>query len=80
VVESGPYAFLRHPGYSAGILILAASGVALGSWIAAAFLVAVSVPFLLYRVIHEDRVLQEQLPGYRDYARGVRWRLVPGIW
>ena len=49
VVESGPYAFLRHPGYSAGILILAASGVALGSWIAAAFLVVVSVPFLLYR-------------------------------
>jgi protein-S-isoprenylcysteine O-methyltransferase Ste14 len=80
VVESGPYAFVRHPGYSAGILILAASGVALGSWIAAAFLVAVSVPFLLYRVIHEDRVLQEQLPGYRDYARRVRWRLVPGIW
>ena len=80
VVESGPYAFLRHPGYSAGILILAASGVALGSWIAAAFLVVVSVPFLLYRVIHEDRVLQEQLPGYRDYAQRVRWRLVPGIW
>jgi protein-S-isoprenylcysteine O-methyltransferase Ste14 len=80
VVESGPYAFVRHPGYSAGILILAASGVALGSWIAAAFLVAVSVPFLLYRVIREDRVLQEQLPGYRDYAQRVRWRLVPGIW
>jgi protein-S-isoprenylcysteine O-methyltransferase Ste14 len=80
VVESGPYAFLRHPGYSAGILILAASGVALGSWIAAAFLVVVSVPFLLYRVIHEDRVLQEQLPGYHDYAQRVRWRLVPGIW
>jgi len=80
VVESGPYAFLRHPGYSAGILILAASGVALGSWIAAAFLVVVSVPFLLYRVIHEDHVLQEQLPGYRDYAQRVRWRLVPGIW
>ena len=36
VVTSGPYAFVRHPGYSAGILILAASGVALGSWLAAA--------------------------------------------
>ena len=47
VVTSGPYAFVRHPGYSAGILILGASGIALGSWFAAAVLVAVSCPFLL---------------------------------
>lgn len=80
VVTSGPYAFVRHPGYSAGILILAASGVALGSWLAAAFLTAITVPFLLYRVIHEDRVLQTRLDGYAGYARRVRWRLVPGIW
>jgi protein-S-isoprenylcysteine O-methyltransferase Ste14 len=59
---------------------LAASGVALGSWLAAAFLIAITVPFLLYRVINEDRVLQAQLPGYADYAQRVRWRLVPGIW
>ena len=80
VVTSGPYALVRHPGYSAGILILAASGVALGSWLAAAFLIAITVPFLFYRVIHEDRVLQTRLDGYADYARRVRWRLVPGIW
>ena len=80
VVTGGPYAFVRHPGYSAGILILAASGVALGSWLAAAFLAAVSFPFLFYRVINEDRVLRSQLPGYADYAQRVRWRLVPGIW
>ena len=80
VVTGGPYAFVRHPGYSAGILILAASGLALGSWLAAAFLVAISFPFLFYRVIHEDRVLQTRLDGYADYARRVRWRLVPGIW
>jgi protein-S-isoprenylcysteine O-methyltransferase Ste14 len=80
VVTGGPYAFIRHPGYSAGILILAASGVALGSWLAAAFLIAITVPFLLYRVINEDRVLRAQLPGYADYAQRVRWRLVPGIW
>src|ERR1700746_1361416 len=80
VVTSGPYAFVRHPGYSAGILILAASGVALGSWLAAAFLIAITAPFLLYRVINEDRVLQTQLDGYADYARRVRRRLVPGIW
>ena len=80
VVSGGPYAFIRHPGYTGGILILAASSIALGSWIAAAFLIAITVPFLLYRVIHEDRVLQTRLDGYADYARRVRWRLVPRIW
>jgi protein-S-isoprenylcysteine O-methyltransferase Ste14 len=80
VVTSGPYAVIRHPGYTAGILIMLASGIALGSLIAAAFLILVSLPFLLYRVINEDRTLQAQLPGYADYARRVRWRLVPGIW
>jgi protein-S-isoprenylcysteine O-methyltransferase Ste14 len=80
VVTAGPYALVRHPGYSAGILIVLASGVALGSWLAAAFLVAVVLPFLVYRVVNEDRVLQSQLDGYAAYARRVPWRLVPGIW
>ncbi len=80
VVTSGPYAFIRHPAYAAGFLIIVASGVALGSWLAAAFLVAIGLPFLLYRAITEDRILQKQLPGYADYAQRVRWRLIPGIW
>ncbi len=80
VVTSGPYAVVRHPGYAAGILIMLASGVALGSWLAAALIVICSLPFLLYRAVSEDRVLQAELPGYRDYAARVRWRLVPGLW
>ena len=48
--------------------------------LAAAFLLAVSFPFLFYRVINEDRVLRSQLSGYADYAQRVCWRLVPGIW
>ena len=36
--------------------------------------------FLLYRAATEDRVLLAELPGYRDYAERVRWRLLPGIW
>jgi protein-S-isoprenylcysteine O-methyltransferase Ste14 len=80
VVTSGPYALIRHPGYTAGILIMSASGIALGSIIAAAFLIVISLPFLLYRVINEDRTLQAQLPGYVEYARRVRWRLIPGLW
>jgi protein-S-isoprenylcysteine O-methyltransferase Ste14 len=80
VVASGPYAYVRHPGYLAGIVIILASGPALGSWLAALLVIVSSLPFLLYRAITEDRVLQAELPGYADYARRVRWRLVPGIW
>jgi protein-S-isoprenylcysteine O-methyltransferase Ste14 len=80
VVTAGPYAFVRHPGYAAGLLLILASGVALGSWLAAAFVIATNVPFVMHRLIVEDRALHEQLPGYADYARRVRWRLLPGIW
>jgi protein-S-isoprenylcysteine O-methyltransferase Ste14 len=80
VVTTGPYAFVRHPGYTAGILIVAASGPALGSWLAAAFVVIFSLPFLLHRAVTEDRILQAELAGYSDYAARVRWGLLPGIW
>lgn len=80
IVTTGPYAFIRHPGYAAGFLILAASGPALGSWLATALIVIFSLPFLLYRTITEDRILQAELAGYSDYTSRVRWRLVPGIW
>jgi protein-S-isoprenylcysteine O-methyltransferase Ste14 len=80
VIATGPYAFIRHPGYLAGIVIMVASGVALGSWIAAAILIALSLPFLLRRAMIEDRVLRADLAGYRDYVQQVRWRLMPGIW
>jgi protein-S-isoprenylcysteine O-methyltransferase Ste14 len=79
VVTAGPYAYVR-PGYLAGILIMVASGPALGSWLAAALLVISSLPFLIHRAITEDRVLRGELPGYSDYASRVRWRLLPGIW
>lgn len=80
VVTSGPYAVIRHPGYLAGILVVLASGIALGSWLAAVVVAIPTLPFLFYRTITEDRVLQAELPGYRDYVQRVRWRLIPGIW
>ena len=80
VITTGPYVFIRHPGYLAGIVIVVASGLALDSWIAAAILAVSILPFLLYRTATEDRVLLAELPGYRDYAERVRWRLLPGIW
>jgi protein-S-isoprenylcysteine O-methyltransferase Ste14 len=80
VITTGPYRWIRHPGYLAGIVIFVASGIALGSWLATAMLIVLSLPFVLYRAITEDRVLQSELPGYRDYADRVRWRVLPGIW
>jgi protein-S-isoprenylcysteine O-methyltransferase Ste14 len=80
VVMAGPYAFVRHPGYTGGILIIATSGPALGSWLAAALVVTFSLPFLLYRTITEDQILQAELADYSDYATQVRWRVLPGIW
>jgi protein-S-isoprenylcysteine O-methyltransferase Ste14 len=80
VIATGPYAFIRHPGYLAGLVIMVASGIALDSWLATAMLVVFTVPFLLRRAIVEDRVLKAELPGYKDYADRVRWRLLPGVW
>ena len=80
VITTGPYAIIRHPGYLAGIVIMMASGLAFNSWIATTMLMVCALPFLLHRVITEDRVLLAELPGYRDYAERVRWRLLLGIW
>jgi protein-S-isoprenylcysteine O-methyltransferase Ste14 len=80
VITGGPYAVIRHPGYLAGFAIVLASGLALGSWLATAVLVIPCVPGLLVRAVTEDRMLQAELPGYRDYASRVRWRILPGIW
>lgn len=80
VVTTGPYAVIRHPGYIGAIVVIVASGIALGSWLSVAVLVIFSLPGLLYRVIIEDQTLMAELPGYGDYAQRVRWRLIPGIW
>jgi len=79
VCDSGPYRIVRHPGYSGNILSLAGIVLALDSiWTlipaAAALIIAV------IRTALEDRSLQEELPGYRDYSKRVRYRLFPGIY
>ncbi len=79
VCDSGPYAIVRHPGYAGNLLALAGIIMALNSmWTliptAAAFVIAV------IRTALEDKTLHEELPGYRDYARRVRYRLFPGIY
>ncbi len=79
LVTQGPYRFIRHPGYVAGLGMLVCSGLSLGSWWAMAPLV-VPAFLMLRRTILEDRFLRRELPGYADYASRVRYRLLPGIW
>jgi len=79
VVSTGPYRFVRHPGYLGMAVGLSCSGVALGSYLSVVPVVGY-VLLLILRTDREDRVLQEKLPGYAEYARRVRFRLVPGVW
>jgi protein-S-isoprenylcysteine O-methyltransferase Ste14 len=79
VCDSGPYRFVRHPGYAGSILALFGIVLALGSvWtlIPAAMATIIAV----IRTELEDRALQEELRGYRDYAQRVRYRLFPGMY
>jgi protein-S-isoprenylcysteine O-methyltransferase Ste14 len=79
LVAGGPYRYVRHPGYAAFIALMATSGLGLGSVRALAPLLA-WIPILLRRTVIEDRLLQEQLEGYAEYADRVPHRLVPGLW
>ncbi|MFD0982452.1 methyltransferase family protein [Tropicimonas aquimaris] len=76
VCDSGPYRFVRHPGYAGSILALFGIVLALGSvW--TLIPVAASAIVSVLRTALEDRTLQEELPGYRDYVCRVRYRLIP---
>ena len=79
VITKGPYRFVRHPGYSGGLLFLLCSGPALGSWWSMLPMLLCAAG-LIRRTRLEDRMLQQELPGYTDYAQKVRYRLVPGLW
>ena len=79
VCDSGPYRIVRHPGYAGNILPLAGIALALGSlW--TLIPAAVALVIAVIRTALEDRTLQEELPGYQEYTRRVRYRLFPGIY
>ncbi len=79
LVTGGPYLFVRHPAYASAPFLLVGSGLALGSWLAAA--IGLLMFFLLLpRTVREDRILREQLEGYVAYVQQVRYRLFPGVW
>lgn len=79
VVSTGPYGLVRHPGYLAGIVWMSSIPLIIGSLYA-------FIPLALYgalmflRTYLEDKTLQEELPGYSEYAERVRFRLIPWVW
>ncbi|SEM47440.1 Protein-S-isoprenylcysteine O-methyltransferase Ste14 [Pseudomonas sp. ok272] len=79
VIDSGPYRVVRHPGYVAALLLFFGMALALGSfW--ALVPAALTAGLLVLRTAWEDQMLHAELAGYAEYARRVRWRLVPGLW
>jgi protein-S-isoprenylcysteine O-methyltransferase Ste14 len=79
VCRSGPYRFVRHPGYVGFILQSLGTPLLLGSlWALIPGIVAAAL--MVIRTSFEDRMLQAELPGYREYTQQVRHRLLPGVW
>jgi len=79
VVATGPYAYIRHPGYAGPMLGHLLLPIALGSlW--GLVPAALGCAFLALRIGYEERLLDGELPGYSEYVHRVRWRLVPRVW
>lgn len=78
VIDGGPYRIVRHPGYFATMFGCIAGGLALGSWVGMMPLL-LFMPVFFRRMLLEDRMLHDDLPGYAEYARRVRYRLLPGV-
>lgn len=79
VIDTGPYAHVRHPMYAAMLLYLTGLPLLLGSWwgLAGAAVIALA---MARRAVAEEGVLAHELAGYADYRSRVRYRLIPGIW
>lgn len=79
VIDTGPYAIMRHPGYVAIISMMIGIALALGSaW--ALIPAGLASAILILRTSWEDKTLQAELPGYKEFASRVRYRLLPGVW
>ena len=79
VISTGPYAIVRHPMYASALLYLGGTPPALGSW-RGFIAIAAMVPFLVWRLVDEERMLAAELRGYPEYMQRVRHRLVPFVW
>lgn len=79
VISTGLYGIVRHPMYSSALLLIIVTPLALGSYWALLSVVPL-IGVLAWRLLDEERVLKRDLPGYTDYCRQVRYRLLPGLW
>ena len=79
VIDTGLYGIVRHPMYSATLLLFLSMPIVLGSIYS--FLIFLAYPFIIAkRIKHEEKFLEEELDGYRDYKQKVKFRLIPFIW
>ncbi|HEY3291525.1 MAG TPA: isoprenylcysteine carboxylmethyltransferase family protein [Anaerolineae bacterium] len=79
VINTGPYAVVRHPLYVASLLLMLALPIALGSYWAFIPTLPI-VPLVMIRAVKEEQLLASELPGYTEYMQKVRFRLIPGLW
>jgi protein-S-isoprenylcysteine O-methyltransferase Ste14 len=79
VISTGPYAVIRHPMYAFAALLLFSTPLLLGSLLGL-YATVILVALVCLRILAEERVLLQGLPGYAEYRQKVRWRLVPHIW
>ncbi len=79
VISTGPYRIVRHPMYAGGLLLLLFTPIALGSFWALLLFFPLGIVIVL-RLLDEENFLSEHLPGYREYCRKTRYRLIPLIW
>lgn len=77
--DSGPYKYVRHPGYLGGLLWNTATPLILGStW--ALIPTGAAILLMIVRTVLEDNTLERELAGYREYKKRVKYRLIPFIW
>ena len=79
VIDTGPYAVLRHPMYAGALLMFAGVPPALGAWWGLVLLPPIAA-ILAIRLLDEEKFLVRNLPGYAEYRTKVRYRLLPGVW
>ena len=79
MIDTGPYAYVRHPMYAGALWLFIGMPLALGSWLTIC-LVPLILPVLFWRLLDEERILSRDLSGYNEYASRVRHRLIPYIW
>jgi protein-S-isoprenylcysteine O-methyltransferase Ste14 len=79
VIETGPYAIVRHPMYVGGLVLVAGLPMGLGSLVGLVTLVPFAA-IIVWRLLDEERYLFRHLPGYDSYQKRTRYRLIPHVW